>query len=568
MVQKQFNKKRLLNIPPQSLILGLLLAGVFFGLCCAYPSGGWACGGHAAESARILVVLVLGIGIVLHAAHISRAVDVLTYAGVGLIIIGIYGYAHYCAGYNFPTPWSDEMAFMAQAISFQEDNTLFTPSLNPDRPILWMTPGYMIFTGTLFKMFGFSLEIARSISLVLMVINFALLNLLIHRCGSGMLSLLVSGLFFLNGAFVVTGNVARMDALLLTVVLSGFIFLQRNMDYKGLVVLSLSPLIHPAGACFFLGGLGYFFLSGRFRLQKPTRSDKLCVLISLGIWCGYLFYVLRFWSGFVSDMSYQLNRKLRDEVGANMLQPDSIRNFLLVLSCFAVSAKERTRTCFLLFLAVPAELVYRIGMEMWYDVYHGVFLLFFYLTLMRVGLHVLVNIIGLKSRRIQYAVIGACVAVLILPGLRKFRPSDLLLYPTNLSWCGMQMSGDVSYVTDSDIARVSGFLNSLLPFDRTTYVEFYPRGDSLLFQGVMNENFRFSRPLGCTRIPDVYIVHASQKLPAWFEPIMRPVAQSFGIDLSDKRQIFYQRDGTEKWFYNLGRQNSGYLSQFSIGPKP
>ena len=86
--------------------------------------------------------------------------NIILYACLFTIII-VYILLNNLAGYTFPIPWADEGIFLWQSISIQENNTLIAPQLNPTRPLLLMPPGYMIFTGVLFKLIGFSLNAAR-----------------------------------------------------------------------------------------------------------------------------------------------------------------------------------------------------------------------------------------------------------------------------------------------------------------------------------------------------------------------------------------------------------------------
>jgi hypothetical protein len=77
-------------------------------------------------------------------------------------------------GFAFPVPWNDETAFLAQAFAFKETNSLFVWGLNAERDVMWMPPGYFLVMGTLFKLFGYSFGLARSISAVLYLVVFAI----------------------------------------------------------------------------------------------------------------------------------------------------------------------------------------------------------------------------------------------------------------------------------------------------------------------------------------------------------------------------------------------------------
>ena len=80
------------------------------------------------------------------------------------LVAGSVLFSHHQLGFKYPMPWPDEGSFLWQAISFQENNTLFATELNPDRPVFWMPPGYMVWSGFLFKITGFSFVFARFLS--------------------------------------------------------------------------------------------------------------------------------------------------------------------------------------------------------------------------------------------------------------------------------------------------------------------------------------------------------------------------------------------------------------------
>ncbi len=70
-------------------------------------------------------------------------------------------------GFEYPIPWNDEVAFIAQAFSLSTENTLYVWGLNQEQVVMWMPPGYMIMLAGVYKLFGYSFELTRWISSVL-----------------------------------------------------------------------------------------------------------------------------------------------------------------------------------------------------------------------------------------------------------------------------------------------------------------------------------------------------------------------------------------------------------------
>src|SRR5258706_521821 len=77
-----------------------------------------------------------------------------------LFVVAMFA-RHLAVGVAFPIPWPDESLFLWPAIAFAKSTALFSPELNPHRDVFWMPPGYAIIIGTLFKITGASLVIAR-----------------------------------------------------------------------------------------------------------------------------------------------------------------------------------------------------------------------------------------------------------------------------------------------------------------------------------------------------------------------------------------------------------------------
>jgi hypothetical protein len=477
-----------------------------------------------------------------------------------LAFIAIYLIVHFPAAYTFPVPWPDESVFLWQAISVREANSLLAPQLNPERPILWMPPGYMLLAGLTFKVFGFSFDLARLLSLLFVVATFVVLGLMASRYRHATLAALFCGLGLLSRQFIAAGNVARMEALLLLVVCGGFLLLQRNQFYKGLALLGLSPLVHPNGFYFLVAAIAYLLLSGRFGPRRPAlrRADAAIVLVAIALWLAYALYAGRHWPDFVHDISYQLGRKGTRDVLTALFTENNLFFLLLFFFALVYGLKEKLGAVFFLWLAGPAWLVNKIGREMWYQVFDVLAYVLLSIVLLHVILHLADSLTRPRSKPVRYAVGAGALALLILLGLASGLIVKPIGFPWSMSWVGMGLAPDVAYVQEDDIAEVGAFISSLPSGDGPTWVQFYPRADALFFYPIQgdlpSEGIQFSHPLFYTRKPDLYIIHLSRHTPHWLSARVDQAFQTAGLDPTDEAQIVWRRDETEIWYFGLAQE--------------
>jgi len=197
-------------------------------------------------------------------------------------------YLHIRASFSFPIPWNDEAWFLWQARGIQKANTLFSEVLDPDRHLIVKPPGYMIVMGLLFKVFGFSLRLARDFSFVFLVVGFGFLMALAKSLRNPILGALIGGLFLINHQFVVIGNLARMESFVFLMVAASFFLIVKEHVWKGLGLLALSPLVHPNGVYFLVAGSAVIGLQIWLGQKKVffARSDKIFFLVVLVAWMG------------------------------------------------------------------------------------------------------------------------------------------------------------------------------------------------------------------------------------------------------------------------------------------
>lgn len=474
--------------------------------------------------------------------------------GVAIAAIGVYIVVHSLASFAFPIPWADEAHFLWQAAAFAKGNNLFAPEQHEARSILWMPPGYMVLFGLIFKVTGFSLAIARMFSMVFTIGAFlALLLLTRHlRCRAAVVVLL--SLFLVNRFFIVSGNVARMESLLLLLACCGYLLIATQHYVKGLALLIITPLIHPNGL--YLAVFAVFFVLVRARLKAIKESfcpsDLLAVAVTMAAWLAYAHYVQHHWEEFRLDMGYQIARKAsRDVVGTFLGSKWAISLSLAVLGTLVLSFRSVTRPALLAFLAAGAGIIQRIGLEMWYDVYDALAILLVSILVLHFGDDLLER---LQVRRvmIRSALSAILLLALVLCNVHIGMIESPIGYPWKISWGGMRIQRHVSYIADSDIQTIKAFIVSQKIITRPLIVEFFPEGDGLFFHDIEDESLRIVSEQFGPRPVDLCLIHVSRYVPAWLEPYMMARFRQAGFDPSDNRHLILQRDETERWYVGPG----------------
>ena len=235
------------------------------------------------------------------------------YLAVMFVVIGIAIFIRLALPFEFPIPWTDEAAFLSQAFALSHAGTLFVPALNPDRLLMWMPPGYMIFLAAIFKLFGYSFGAARWVSAGFYVITFAILITVVRKVLSGwpaILAILLTLAVAMTPYVAVLSNVARMEALYnLTIVLSLYAALcQRPLI--GLAVVVATGTVH-FNAVYFLplyaGIIVQYIIA--WRLPLVSRADIAALVLALLVVSSYCVFALLNLHGLLADISWQFRIK-------------------------------------------------------------------------------------------------------------------------------------------------------------------------------------------------------------------------------------------------------------------
>ena len=490
--------------------------------------------------------------------HAASRFTEYSYRVLLLAIVGSYFWVHTTLGLEYPIPWPDEGSFLWPALSIQKHNTLLAPELNPYRPVMWFPPGYMIVQGLIFKVTGFSLQWARTLSAVYIMAGAALLAAVLKRIRHPVLNLLLCAVFLHSPIVWFVGNVARMESLIFLLASAGLLALQRGRIYVGLAVIALLPLIHANGLFFCLGA-GVYFLVIAWRDSsklRPSRLDVIVVGLALISWLLYVAYVFVYWEAFLNDMGYALRFKrfVSGEAGGVLARAKSPEGMIPGIS-IAVGLIYATRAAlpalFLLVYAAPLLLlsVSHIGWP--YDIYAAFMYLLLSVILLEVGTHHMGRALRLESGVPRRALV--VTGFLIIAGFDCWALRNLRLLSDTpaISTVRPEGSSDVPYFTGSDDEAVRQFLRSLESSGPASVV-FYPWGDALLFHDMESENLRLMQPTFHEGHADVQIVHQSRHIPGWVvERMQHQIVSQQGIHRNlDQWEIIRSRDGTEFWRYN------------------
>jgi hypothetical protein len=452
---------------------------------------------------------------------------------------------HARAGFTFPPPWIDEAQFLWQAKAFADGATLLAPQLHPERARWWMPPGWFVLTGTALRAFGFDFALARALSFVSLLAAFALLAGLLRRLPHAGAALLLAGMFFLGRSFVAIGNVARMEALLLLGVLAGFSLLRGARCWQGLALLAATPLVHPNGVWFCVGGALWLWLRARTaeHLPRPRRADLAAALAVAAAWLAWAALAVANLAAFRHDFAYQLARK----AGAGELAVLADGRLLALAALIALAWRLRREVpdaVLLACLGVPALAAHSVGQEYWYEVFENLFYLLLSVLALEAAFAWLARRPALV-RRPRLARAGV-LAALLLANLVAHRVPDPFGYPGNLVWHRMRMSDGEPYLEAADRAFVREFLVGLAPPGELPRVRFHPAAEALFYADLDGREIRISEPVFHEQTPDWYLLRTSR-----YSTTGRLEREAFlraGVDPAGDAYLIRRRGASERWY--------------------
>jgi len=470
---------------------------------------------------------------------------------VGLAVFAaLIVWQHIRAGYSLPTPWPDESHFLWQAEAVADHLGLHTVELNPDRSVFWMPPGYMYLVGLVFFVFGAKLAVARTLSLVLLLVAFGSTAALLRRRTLPLLSLLFCGVVLMHPSFVAVGNVARPEALLLAVVCGGYLLWFSRHRHQGLAVLLLGPLVHPNGLFF----LPPVLLMAAFdpTIRKQLRSIKLSGLIVLLVvllfWLAYVIWVVANWGDFTHDIGFQIARKAGRDIWSSIFSPYSMLMLLLSLTLLIYGSIERLRSAALLAIAVPSWIIAKYGHEMWYEPWEHLAVLLILTALLHQAYYALTTRWQPRVRFAGNALFTVFAVFVLFFAHRSGSILRLSRYPTDQQWKSMSYQTDIPYLTATDCVAVDSAIQARSWPERPPRVVFLPRADCFLYPDSVLDRLKTIDPLFHKAPADLLVVHESRYLPHIWSGFIERDLKAMGRDSLRSSELVRKRDSTELWY--------------------
>ncbi len=474
-----------------------------------------------------------------------------------------YAVLHVSSARYFPLPWPDESSFLWPAISLAETGSLLTPELMERHHPMWMPPGHMLVNALVFRLFGFSFELARALCAVEILGLFAGLVWFNRRSRAPLASTLLCGVFLLSTHFVAAGNIARMEALLLCLLGGALPLLGSGRILAGLALLAMTPLVHPNGIYFMLAGITFALASSQHRarlFQQNLRShgrEWLVVILCLAFWLSYAAYAISQWSDFVVQMSAQLERKMMRDSLAWLMTRGTLIFAISAATCLICGWWRSPRVLLLSCLASAAWTAPALGLETWYAVYRELAFLLLSLAALELACDLGASYFPPQwARSTAVAVSSALLVLHWAAGSLPFPPGS----PARLLIHGMRPRPDIDYAPEHELARV---LAALSPFEgcrEPVTIRVFPRADSLLlYERLERGLFRFSSPPYLLRqldreyepLPwDIYLFHVIRH-PSWLKLPRKFELRAAGVDPDSREHLLFETPDASRWYMRV-----------------
>ena len=406
--------------------------------------------------------------------------------------------------YKFPIPWDDEASFGLQAIAWSESNSLFTSALNNERIIMWMNPAYMILTGSIYKIFGYSFALSREISWVFYIASFLVFAITLRPHVSWP-SILILAAVFLIPSSLASGNLARMESV--EIFLSALILycLFRKRFILAFAILLFSGLFHFNALYLSIPILFTFLIKYRntrsFKVLMTNWWELLALGISVIFVLIYFYFVFHNLDAFRDDMAYQFSRKF-----GRIPFYESKKSLVIIIAICAMIILSFLKNNFFLtvlsLFSLSFFMTYAIGQEMWYSIFCN-------LSFGLIGI-VILNLLPTK----KFLILFSSFSIIFLNFLHA-----------GYSFAGMKPAPSIDSYIDSETAEIIEkqiLLLAKADTEKKVTVSFMSRGVGMMFYPFLKmNNLQLRHKLPDQITPDfssdicVYITRPYD--PSWLE---------------------------------------------------
>jgi hypothetical protein len=234
------------------------------------------------------------------------------------LVVGMVLFVRIAMGFEFPIPWNDETAFIAQAFEFSRSGSFFVWGLNQERLVMWMPPGYMLLLAGAYSLFGYSFEISRWVSCLLYIAAFLIVWSIVCRHLRGWRKALALGfatLAFLSPYAVAISNIARMESLYVLLFMLSLLAAVQGKQVLALALVLVTATVH-FNAVYFL--LPFAVLTGWTIIRRESLlvgpGELLALVLAALALAVYGLFVIKHIDAFWQDMQFQFAFKLGSPV--------------------------------------------------------------------------------------------------------------------------------------------------------------------------------------------------------------------------------------------------------------
>jgi hypothetical protein len=297
--------------------------------------------------------------------------------------------------YTLPLPNEDDASFFVPSWNLAVHGTLRVPLLNAPDGIFWMPHGFYVWQALFLRIFGPTVEVARTVCQLTTAFDAVLIVVAFARiCRSRGFALLCGALLVSPGV-IFCANLIRMEPLILLCFGIGLLLHSYGYRLAPAAVFFLSMVVHPAlilGATLYTGGIIAARMMSAAGPGKPSDdldegstgwrrrlTTILIVAAVVGAIGVEIVYVLLHWTIFDQHMSWQVAHKAARSPVRTLLSKRGLFFVLEIAFTAAVCGKLYRRReawhvfvrdllpLFLLLLGLSAYSVF--GREVPYNVY-------------------------------------------------------------------------------------------------------------------------------------------------------------------------------------------------------
>ena len=238
---------------------------------------------------------------------------------------------------TFPFPWNDEARFYLPAFWWAEHFSLSPTNLHAPNGIFWVPDGFTIFIGSSLRLFGETMQVARTTCECAVSLGVTLFALGLRKLAGSSMGGVLATLLLLTPPVVFAANMVRMEApLFLLISLVLLLHVHEHLLAAG-SLLAASMLMHPALG---IAAVGYAVILCITRRKEGANRNAAAVtewiifavvVISIATESVRILHHLDL---FKAHMTYQVHHKMAPSLLSKLIKPQGV---ILLISCSAVA---------------------------------------------------------------------------------------------------------------------------------------------------------------------------------------------------------------------------------------